>query len=75
MNRLSKIVLFAVFCLVSSRQVFAQNKTTHTRPGGQNTSIFRKTVLRRAASKFIPLVGSNVDVSNECGPRAKPTSR
>src|SRR5216683_862598 len=72
MNRFLKIALLTASCLFFSSQTFAQNNTSHNptwwakyqylsqnaaSPGGRSTSSLT--------------VGSNVDVSNECGPQSE----
>jgi len=54
MNRLQKIALLTVTCGFISSQTFAQNNSTHNRPGGQNTSISR-TMPPRPVAVPIPL--------------------
>src|SRR5260370_11940493 len=72
MNRFLKIALLIASCLFVSPETFAQNSSTHNptwwakyqylsqnaaSPGGLSTSSLT--------------VGSNVDVSNECGPQSE----
>jgi len=72
MNRLLKIVFFAVFCLVSSRQVFAQNKTTHNPTWWAKYQYLSQNAASPGGGPGSSLtVGSNVDVSNECGPQSE----
>ncbi len=72
MNRLLKIVFFAVFCLLSSRQVFAQNKTTHNPTWWAKYQYLSQNAASPGGGPGSSLtVGSNVDVSNECGPQSE----
>ncbi len=72
MYRFLKILLLTTACLIFSMQTLAQNKTTH------NPTWWAKYqyLLQNGAStggrpNSSLTVGSNVDVSNECGPQSE----
>ncbi len=72
MNRLPKIVFLAILCLVSSCQVFAQNKTTHNPTWWAKYEYLSQNAASPGGGPGSSLtVGSNVDVSNECGPQSE----
>jgi len=72
MKSLFKIVLMAVICLASPRQNFAQNSSTHNPTWwAKYQYLAHNAASSRGGSNSSLTVGSNVDVSNECGPQSE----
>src|SRR5260370_20140625 len=72
MNRPLKIVLLAILCLIYSRQILAQNKTTHNPTWWAKYEYLSHNAASPGGGPSSSLtVGSNVDVSNECGPQSE----
>jgi hypothetical protein len=72
MNRLLKIVFLAILCLVYSQQINAQNKTNHNPTWWAKYQYLSQNAAGPGGGPGSSLtVGSNVDVSNECGPQSE----
>jgi hypothetical protein len=72
MNRLLKIALLTVSCAFISLQTFAQNSSTHNPTWwAKYQYLAHNAASPGGGSNFSLTVGSNVDVSNECGPQSE----
>jgi hypothetical protein len=71
MNRLLKIVFLAILCLVYSSQILAQNKTAHNPTWWAKYQYLSQNAVSPGGPGSSLTVGSNVDVSNECGPQSE----
>jgi hypothetical protein len=72
MNRLLKIVSLAILCLVYSQQINAQSKTNHNPTWWAKYQYLSQNAASLGGGQGSSLtVGSNVDVSNECGPQSE----
>ncbi len=72
MNRHFKLVLLAATCLFVSSQTFAQNNSTHNPTWWAKYQYLSKNGASAGGGSGSSLtVGSNVDVSNECGPQSE----
>lgn len=72
MNRLFKIVFLAILCLGYSQQINAQNKTNHNPTWWAKYQYLSQNAVAPGGGPGSSLtVGSNVDVSNECGPQSE----
>src|SRR5437879_8383017 len=72
MNRLQKIALLTVTCGFISSQTFAQNNSTHNPTWWAKYQYLAHNAASPGGGSNSSLtVGSNVDVSNECGPQSE----
>jgi hypothetical protein len=72
MNRLLRITFLAILCLVFSQQINAQNKTNHNPTWWAKYQYLSQSAASSGGGPGSSLtVGSNVDVSNECGPQSE----
>src|SRR5258706_10573728 len=72
MNRLQKIALLTVTCGFISSQTFAQNNSTHNPTWWAKFQYLAHNAASPGGGSNSSLtVGSNVDVSNECGPQSE----
>jgi len=72
MDRFLKIFLLAAACLIFSVRTFAQNKTTHNPTWWAKYQYLLQNGASAGGGPHSSLtVGSNVDVSNECGPQSE----
>jgi hypothetical protein len=72
MNRLLKIEFLAILCLGYSQQINAQNKTNHNPTWWAKYQYLSQNSASPGGGPGTSLtVGSNVDVSNECGPQSE----
>src|SRR5260370_6700841 len=72
MTRLPKIALLAGTCALFSSQTFSQNSTTHNPTWWAKYQYLSQHAAPPGGGPTSSLtVGSNVDVSNECGPQSE----
>src|SRR5713226_2781625 len=72
MNRFLKIALLTASCLFFSSQTFAQNSGAHNPTWWAKYQYLSRNAPSQGGSLTSSLtVGSNVDVSNECGPQSE----
>src|SRR5712691_12748944 len=72
MDRLVKFALVTATCLFFSSQTFAQNSTTHNPTWWAKYQYLSQNAASPGGGPTSSLtVGSNVDVSNECGPQSE----
>jgi len=72
MSRLLKTVFLVIFCLAYSRQIHAQNKTGHNPTWWAKYLYLSQNAAAPGGGPGSSLtVGSNVDVSSECGPQSE----
>ena len=72
MNRISKIVRVTAGCLAFSCQLCAQNSSTHNPTWWAKYQYLLQNAASTGSGSGASLtVGSNVDVSNECGPQSE----
>src|SRR5258708_35607038 len=72
MNRYLKTALLTAACLLFSSQTFAQNNSTHNPTWWAKYQYLSQSSASPCGSSNSSLpAGSNVDVSNECGPQSE----
>src|SRR5256885_8842516 len=72
MNRSRAAVFYCIICLAFSVQVHAQNNNSHNPTWWAKYQYLSKNAPASGGSASQSLtVGSNVDVSNECGPQSE----
>src|SRR6266436_4029106 len=72
MNRFLKIALLSASCLFLSSHTFGQNSSTHNPTWwAKYQYLSHKAASPGGGPTSSLMVGSNVDVSNECGPQSE----
>jgi hypothetical protein len=71
MKRLSPIALVTAACLILSCQALAQNSTSHNPTWWAKYQYLSQNAASPGGPGSSLTVGSNVDVSNECGPQSE----